>query len=93
MGFPWKAVVNAVLHIAEPLVPGAAEADAAIHAAIDAKTGTERERAIIDAALAGLATAETFKPELIPNPALFHEGVIEAHEAADKIRRALQPAA
>lgn len=93
MGFPWKSVFNIVRHVAEAPFPGAAEADAAIQAAIDAKSGPERADAIFEAALSGLDTVAAIKPELIADPALLKEGLVEAHDAAAKIQKALHKAA
>lgn len=92
MGFPWRTVFTIVRHVAEPLVPGAEAADAAIQAAIDAKSGAERADAIFEAAVSGLDTLEAIKPELITDPALLKEGIVEAHDAAVKIRRAMHAA-
>lgn len=92
MGFPWKSVFTIVRHIAEPLVPGAEEADAAIQAAIDAKSDAARADAIFDAAVSGLGTLVAIKPELIADPALLKEGIVEAHDAAAKIQKALRAA-
>lgn len=93
MGFPWKAVFNVIRHVGEAAVPGAAEADAAIQAAIDAKSGPERTDAIFNAAVAGLDTLSAIKPEMIADPVLLKEGIVEAHDAAAKIQKALHKAA
>jgi len=93
MGFPWKSVLTIVRQVAEAPFPGAAQADAAIQAAIDAKSGADRADAIFTAAVSGLDTLEAIKPELIADPALLKEGIVEAHDAAAKIQKALHKGA
>lgn len=90
MGFPFKAVLKGLEQTATVLVPGAAPIDAAVHEVIQAKTGADREKAIIDSVMAGVNELEFFKPDAIEDPTLFNQGIVEAHDAFDKIQRSLK---
>jgi hypothetical protein len=94
MGFPWKAVLLGVLHVAEPIaanaVPGGAAIDAAVHETIAAKTGTEKEQAIIDSVSAGFNELNLISPDTIVDKDLFNKGLVDAHNAFDEISKALK---
>lgn len=94
MGFPWKAVLLGIVHVSESVavsaIPGAAAIDVAVHETISAKTGTEKEQAIIDSITAGLAELQMFKPNTIADIALFNKGLVDAHNAFDEISKSLK---
>ena len=94
MGFPWKAVLLGIAHVAEPIavatLPGAQAVDLAVHEAISAKTGTDKEQAIVDSVSAGLDELQVFKPDTIKDPDLFKKGIVDAHNAFDEISKALK---
>lgn len=94
MGFPWKAVLLGIGHVAEPVaaevVPGGQVIDGAVHAIIDAKTGADKEQAILLSISAGLATMEAIKPDMIADPILFNKGIVDAHNAFDEISKAIK---
>lgn len=86
----WKSIFINVAKVAEGVavasVPGAAAVDASVHGIINAKTVTERESAIVDAALAGLDEAEMIKPELVKDPDKFKDAVINLHKYAHQLK-------
>lgn len=94
MGFPWKSVLLGIVHVAEPIainaIPGAAAVDLAIHESISAKTGTEKEQAIIDSISASLNELQIFKPDTIGDIVLFNKGLVDAHNAFDEISKSLK---
>jgi hypothetical protein len=90
MGFPWKAVLSGVTDIAAKTVPGGAAVDAVVHEAINAKTGAEKEQAIVASVMTGLNELELLKPDQIADPAKFNKGLVDAHAAFDEISQSLK---
>lgn len=85
----WKSIVSIIGHIAASVVPGGSAVVDAVQENIDAKTGAEKEKAIIDSVFAGLNEVETFDASLIKDPTLFNKGITDAHAAFDEIKAAL----
>jgi hypothetical protein len=82
-----KAVLLGLEHTAAATVPGGALVDTAVHEIVD--HSVPREQGIVDAIQAGFSEIQTFKPEMIADPILFNTGVVEAHDAFQKIRASL----
>lgn len=86
----WKGLFKKIGLVAESVavatVPGAAAVDQSVHAIVNAKTVTERESAIVDAALAGLDEAEMINPDLVKDPAKFRDAVVNLHKYAHQLK-------
>jgi hypothetical protein len=84
-----KSILKGLEQVGASMVPGGLAIDQAIHANIDAKGNLEHSTAILMAVNAGMDELSLFKPEMIADKNLFHEGVLEAHDAYLKISRSL----
>lgn len=84
----FKAVLKGLESFATAVVPGAAGVDAAVHGIIDAKGGSAKEAAAVQALLASVQMLEAMGTDFASEPD-FQSGVLQIQSGAVMIMKAV----